>query len=272
MNRSRLALVNLALLVVQAVINAVYAKSFVAVAREHETLITPASFAFSMWIAVYVLEVALILVDVYAPQHSMFADASQPSQLRMFFSLTCVLNALWVVLMATRRIYAATVFIFLLWVAILVLYVYAINDRNARLGSIDWLSYLCNEFAIAVYLAWVTCTAFTHLAMSMQLSNHGFLRLTTYVALLAVVAVLALLSSRSAQDPVFGLVVVWYLIAVSTKHIKFPSDVECADTAVRACAGEAAAIVGAMLALGLFQMLIEDRYALGKQSHILERG
>lgn len=260
MNGSWLALANAGLLLLQAVINGIYAKSFVAVAREQETLITPASFALAMWIVVYVLELVFVAVDLFTPQISMFTDANQPMQLRLCFAMSCVLNTAWVLLMATmRHTYAAAVLIYLLWVFILVLYIYAVNERKARGGNCNWWSYLCNELPMSVYLAWVTCVAFTHLAMALQVADNSYLHLTTYAALLGTVIVLALVTASYAQDPVFSLVVIWYLIGVSVKHVHLPSDVQCTDVGARACAGEGAAIIAAMLIISFFQMLLEDR-------------
>ncbi|KAF4140565.1 hypothetical protein GN958_ATG10284 [Phytophthora infestans] len=259
MEGTSFALINGALFVMQAVVNIVYAKRFVAVAREYETLITPASYALVLWILVYALEAVLVVVDVFAPRYSMFADANQPAQLRMCFGITCILNTIWVFLYVSGHVYASTVIIYALWLAILVLYVYAVNDRNAReTGPFDWILYLCNELPISMYFAWVTALAFTQLAMSMQHSNHAYLGLTTYVSYLCVVIVLGLLTSRYAQDLVAGLVIVWYLIAVSIKHVQFPQSVQCMDTAVRACAGEGAAIIAAVLAINLCQSFMED--------------
>jgi hypothetical protein len=254
------ALINAALFVLQAVVNIYYAKHFVRVARDYETLITPASYAFVMWILVYALEAVLVVVDVFAPRYSMFADANQPAQLRLCFGATCVLNVVWVFLYVAGHVYASTVVIYVLWLALLVLYVYAVNDRNAReTGPFDWILCLCNEVPISTYFAWVTTVAFTELAMSMQHSNHDFLTLTTYVSYLCVVIVLGLLTSRYGQDLIAGLVVVWYLIAVSIKHVQLPESVQCMDTAVRACAGEGAAIIAAVLAISLCESLMEDR-------------
>ncbi|KAG3115561.1 hypothetical protein PI125_g5427 [Phytophthora idaei] len=253
------ALINAALFVMQAVVNIVYAKRVVTVAREYETLITPASYALVLWILVYALEAVLVVVDVFAPRYSMFADANQPAQLRLCFGITCILNTIWVFLYVSGHVYASTVVIYALWLAILVLYIYAVNDRNAReIGPFDWILYLCNELPISMYFAWVTTVAFTQLAMSMQHSNHDYLGLTTYVSYLCVVIVLGLLASRYAQDLVVGLVIVWYLIAVSIKHVQFPHSVQCMDIAVRACAGEGAAIIAAVLAIELCQSFMED--------------
>lgn len=259
MNGSWFAITNAVLLLVQAVVNSIYAKSFVAVTREQETLISPASFALSMWIVVYVLELVFVAVDVFSPQLSMFAEANQPNALRSCFAMTCLLNTVWVLFMSSRHIYAATAVIFLLWFFILVLYIYSVNERGARVGGVDWSVYLCNEFPISVYLAWVTCAAFTHLALSLQLADNSYLRLTTYAALLGTVIVLALVTAGYAQDPVFSLVVVWYLIAVSVRHVSFPSDVQCTDIGVRACAGLGGAVISAMLIISFLQMLLEDR-------------
>ncbi|KAG6976360.1 hypothetical protein JG688_00001457 [Phytophthora aleatoria] len=254
------ALINATLFVMQAVVNIVYAKRVVTVAREYETLITPASYALVLWILVYALEAVLVVVDVFAPRYSMFADANQPAQLRLCFGITCILNTIWVFLYVSGHVYASTVVIYALWLAILVLYIYAVNDRNAReIGPFDWILYLCNELPISMYFAWVTTVAFTQLAMSMQHSNHDYLGLTTYVSYLCVVIVLGLLASRYAQDLVVGLVIVWYLIAVSIKHVQFPHSVQCMDIAVRACAGEGAAIIAAVLAIELCQSFMEDR-------------
>uniref|UniRef100_A0AAV1UD54 Uncharacterized protein n=1 Tax=Peronospora matthiolae TaxID=2874970 RepID=A0AAV1UD54_9STRA len=254
------ALLNAALFVMQAVVNIVYAKQFVTVARDYETLITPASYALMMWILVYALEAALVIVDVFAPRYSMFADANQPAQLRLCFGATCILNTIWVFLYVSGHVYASTVIIFALWLALLVLYVYAVNDRNARdTGPFDWILYLCNELPISVYFAWVTTVAFTELAKSMQHSNQSFVHVTTYVSFLCVVIVLGLLTARYAQDLVAGLVIIWYLIAVSVKHVYFPASVQCTDTTVRACAGEGAAIIAAVLVINFCQSLMEDR-------------
>jgi hypothetical protein len=260
MTSSWLSFLNAALLVVQAGVNIAYAKYFVLLAREYETLISPASFAFAIWIPIYALEVLLVLTDLLYPQNSFFADANQPMQLRACFALSCVFNTLWLVLYVKRYIVGATVMIFLLWLVLLVLYIYSVNDRGGRAGSgFDWKLYVCNELPIAMYFAWVTCTAFFHLAIALQESRQGFLMLSTYVTHLSIVAVFALLAVLYAQDAIFGLVAVWYFIAVSSKHVALPAKILAADLSVRACAGEAAGIVAAMLIISTLSMFMVDR-------------
>ncbi|KAJ0391112.1 hypothetical protein P43SY_010912 [Pythium insidiosum] len=252
-----LSFLNAGLLVLQAAVNIAYAKYFVLRAREYETLISPASFAFTIWILIYALEVVLVITDLLYPDSSFYADATQPTQLRATFALTCVLNIAWLILYVKRHVVAATVMIILLWLALLVLYVYSVNDRNSR-AAFDWKLYVCSELPIAMYFAWVTMLAFVHLAIALQDSRHAFLTVTTYVTHLTIITVLALLAILYAQDAIFGLVAIWYLIAVSTKHVKLPADLQAGDMAVRACAGEAAGILGAVLVVTFLAMFLLD--------------
>ncbi|RLN67933.1 hypothetical protein BBP00_00001349 [Phytophthora kernoviae] len=259
MNGAWFALLNAALFVAQVVVYIVYAKSIAIMTRDYETLITPANYAAIVWTVIYALVAVFVCVDVFAPRLSLFADSNKPAQLRLCFAATCVLDIFWMFMFVWGHAYAATVVIYGLWLALLVLYIYAVNDRNARSTErFDWGVYLCNELPLSMYFAWITTMAFTQLAMAMQHSNHDYLRLTTYLSLLSVVIVVALLTARYAQDMVCGLVVIWYLVAVSTKHMQFPSSIQYADIAVRACAGEGAAIITVMLAIGLCEVLMDD--------------
>ncbi|DBA03610.1 TPA: hypothetical protein N0F65_006789 [Lagenidium giganteum] len=258
MHTSNLALLNAVLFVVQAIVNVVYAKYFVILAREYETLIAPASFAFAIWFLIYALEAVLVSVDVFYPQYSLYADASQPGQLRACFGLTCVFNTLWLILYVKHHVHAATVMIILLWLSLLMLYIYSINDRNS-LADMDWRLYVCNELPIALYFAWVTVLTFNHVAISLQHTRQAFLPVSVYVIHLTIVIVLALIAIIYGQDMAFGAVVIWYLSAVAAKHGQVPQQIEVADKCVRACAGEGAGIIGTILVISLLYMLMYDR-------------
>ncbi|GAB9475580.1 hypothetical protein Gpo141_00012668 [Globisporangium polare] len=260
MNASRLALLNAALFVVQAGVNVAYARYFVTLAREYETLIAPASFAFAIWILIYALEALLVLTDVFYPQRSLYADATQPTQLRTCFAITCIANSAWLILYVNHRVYAATVMIYILWLALLMLYIYLVNDRNAR-GTFDWRQYTCNELPITLYIAWVSALAFNHLAISLQHARGGFLLVSTYVVLLCIVITFAIVAVLYAKDAVFGIVAIWYLIAVAVKDVSIPSSVQCADMSARACAGEGAVIVSVLIVLSTLYTAMYDSEA-----------
>jgi hypothetical protein len=254
------ALINAALFVVQAGVNIAYARCFVTLTREYETLIAPVSFALIIWILIYALEALLVLTDVFYPQYSLYADATQPSQLRTCFAVTCIANTAWLILYATHHVHAATVMIFILWLALLMLYIYSVNNRNAR-GTMGWRHYVCNELPISVYIAWVSAIAFNHLAISLQHSHGSYLSVSTYVLYLCIVITFAIITVLYAKDPVFGLVVIWYLISVAVKNVNMPTTIQCADMSVRACAGEGAAIIGVLIVLSTLYTTMRDSEA-----------
>lgn len=258
MEASWFALVNAALFAVQAGVNIAYAHSFVRLAREYETLIAPASFALSIWILIYALEALLVLTDVFYPQYSLFADATQPAQLRTCFAITCIANTVWVILYAQHSVHGATVMIFVLWLALLMLYIYSVNDRNSR-GAMDWRQYVCNELPVSLYFAWVSALAFNHLAISLQVAHGDFLAVSTYVVHLCIVITFAIIAVLYARDLVFALVTIWYLVSVAVKDVSFPEKVMCADMSVRACAGQGAGIVGVLLVLTMVYMTFYER-------------
>ncbi|CEG48051.1 uncharacterized protein PHALS_05527 [Plasmopara halstedii] len=229
--------------------------------HSYETLITPATYALVMWILVYSLQAVLVVIDVFAPRYSMFADASQPAQVRSLFGATCILNTIWVFLFVSDDMTGATIAIYSLWVALLFLYICAISDRNAHgTGHFDWMMYLCNEVPISMYFAWVTTVAFTQLAMSNQHSGHDYLGLKTYISYLCAIITLGLATARYAQDFLVGLVIIWYLIAVSIRRVLFVPSAQCMDIAVRACAGEGAVIIAAVLIINICQSFLKERH------------
>jgi hypothetical protein len=251
------AWINAALFAVQVAVNIAYAKDFVTLAREYETLIAPASFALGIWILIYALEAVLVLTDVLYLQSSLNADATQPIRLRACFGITCIANALWLILFVMHHVYAATVMIYVLWLALLMLYIYSVRDRNAG-GWMDWRRYDCNKLLIAIYFAWVSAIAFNHLAIALQFSRHSYLSVVTYVVYLVIVITFALMAVLYAKDLVFGLVAIWYLISVAVKDVRMPPPIRCADMSVRACAGEGAAIIAVLIILTTLSVLLND--------------
>lgn len=259
MDTSRLAMLNATLFVMQAAVNIVYAHDFVRLWGAYETLISPAAFALAIWPVIYVLEGLLVLVDVFYPDSSLYADATKPMQLRVCFALTCVANSAWLLAFVKGYMYAATVMIYLLWLVLLMLYIYSVNDRNAR-GSFDWKEYVCSELPIALYFGWVTVTAFTHLAMALQQAKQSYLAVEGYVVLLSVVLVMALLALLYAEDGVVVLATIWYLVGIWTRPNMLPVTMRCADLSVRACAAQGAMLLTALLIISWLHMLLSERY------------
>lgn len=264
-----LSTTNAVLFALQAVVNVVYAKSLLKTPRQYETMITPESFAFLIWILIYILEAVVVVIDLVSPQYSVYADASQPSQLRTCFGFSCVANIAWVLLYVKGHVHLATFSMFLLWLALLVLYIYTVNDRQLRSGrsssifqvgsQIDWWQYICSELPFALYFSWVTALTLSHVAISLQQHRQTFLPIAVYVLHLSILIIMALVTLHYAHDPIFSLVIIWFLSAIATKHDSFPNEFKTLDASVKSCAAEGVEVIAGLLVISALIMMFTDR-------------
>lgn len=246
-----LALVNAALFVTQIAVNLAYAHKIIEIGRN----------SLSAWVLVYLLETVLVFIDVFWPQHSLYAAATKPKQLRVCFTASRVFNTAYVITDANHHVYAAAVLICLLLLPLLVLYVFAIMDRNVR-GEFNLKVYVCNDVPVAVYFGWVAVTAFTHLAMALTQTQQKTLSMEANVVLVTVLLVLSMLVLLYAQDTVVLLLVQWYLAAVCLRPTDAaPVEERCEDIGVRACAGEASLLLGSLLLVAWMHLWYVQRYA-----------
>lgn len=246
METSWLAWLNAALFVMQIVVNVVYASSFAEPSRVFGTPLTPAVYSLGIWVAVYLLESLLVLVDLVYPVHSLYAG---PSRLRICFTIMRLANPAWVIAYTHGHMIAATVLIFVLLAPLTVLYLYAVRDRlvYTRRGFFDRKSYVYNELPVAVYVAWVLDIAISHLAMVLEQAKGRHLSTEAYAAHVCAVLVVALVALLYTHDMVFPLVSLWFLIAIWTRPKSSPTP--CVDMSVAACACEGAVVLGTVVVI-----------------------
>lgn len=212
---------NVALFVVQLALTGVafyYSGDAGSFQRQNETLVTPAGFAFSIWNAIYLLSMVLLATDVAYPGLSLFATAARPDALRLCFSVACLTNGGWCVLFNCGLVHLATLDISLLWLALAALYVFASYTRQQQLRPFSWMEYVCSELCVRVYFAWISAATALSWTISAQNTAGGFLSLGAYLGVLGALVVLALCGLFYGRDPVFPLVAVWALVAITAKN------------------------------------------------------
>lgn len=181
-----------------------------------ETPLTPATFAFSIWNAIYLLCMILLITDVSYAGLSLYDSAAKPNSLRLCFAASCIANGAWCIALASGHVVSATLLVSLLWVTLLPLYVFASYERH--LQAFVWREYLCSELCVRVYFAWITVEMAVSWAMTMQLRAGAVLPLSTCLSVLALLIVAALSGLAHGRDPVMALVVAWALLGVTSKN------------------------------------------------------
>ncbi|EGZ16278.1 hypothetical protein PHYSODRAFT_560779 [Phytophthora sojae] len=187
------------------------------VRAQHDTPLTPAAYAFSIWNAIYLLCMILLITDVSYAGLSLYDSAAKPNALRLCFAASCVANGTWCIVLASGDVLGASVLVSLLWLTLLPLYVFASYERNVQ--TVQWHEYLCSELCVRLYFGWITVEAVLSWTMTLQIDAGGFLPLSTYLILLAAMLVVALSGLSHGRDPVMALVVAWALVGVTSKDV-----------------------------------------------------
>ncbi|KAJ0401556.1 hypothetical protein ATCC90586_002864 [Pythium insidiosum] len=258
--------VNAALYVAQRLLNSSLSRSVGPASRRHETLITPARFAFSIWRLIYALLSVAVIVDCFCPVLSVFSFIDDP--LRLLFTLTCVANMAWTLAFPHDYVHVATAVLAVQWVALALLFAQIIATR--REYGFNVARYVCSELGLVIYFAWSTAATLISVAVSTQEILGGFLPGAFYVALLSALTVATICIVVFAGDIAFAVVAVWALAAVALKDVPGLDDAtQQVSLGVRAGATQSAAIITAFIAIAIARKTYKRFLRPKRQRHEL---
>lgn len=244
-----LAWLNAALFAAQLYVNGYSSRNIAPMSRKHETLITPAPYAFSIWGFIYSLLAVAVVVDCACSSLSLFADVPHASLLRALFAVACLMNVAWVVFFTHEWLHAASCSLLVLWLALLALYLHVLAIRRDQ--GFSFGRYLCSELGITVYFAWTCAALLISICVSLQEFAGGYLSLTAYLSALSLLSVAAISALVYAEDFAFAMVAIWALRAIAVKQLDLTPAVERVSLSVRTSATQSAAIIGAFIIVAL---------------------
>ncbi|GAB9476132.1 hypothetical protein Gpo141_00013203 [Globisporangium polare] len=244
-----LAWVNAALFATQLYVNGAMSRNIGPMSRKHETLITPAPYAFAIWGLIYTLLTISVIVDCGCPSLSIYAASAHATLLRSVFAVSCVMNMAWIVFFSNEYINVATGVLVVLWMALFTLYVHIVSDRREH--GFAYSRYIVGELPIIAYFAWTCAATLISFAVTSQDFAQGFLSLTSYLVLVSILSVATLSAVISEGELAFGCVAIWALVAVSVKELNLEENAERTSLSVRACAALSAAIIAAFMVISI---------------------
>ncbi|CAI5737807.1 unnamed protein product [Peronospora destructor] len=252
-----LSWVNLVLYVLQLFVNKFSSRNIGPVSRRHETLITPAPYAFSIWGLIYMFLAATVVVDCFWPSVSFYSNASNANILRSLFAVSCLMNVAWIAFFTNEYVNVATLTLVVLWLSLFALYAHIVVER--RDTSFDFKRYVLSELGIIMYFAWTCATTLISFAVTAQYVANDYLSFTSYMLLLSVLAVLSLSAVIYERDVAFGLVVIWALIGIAAKSTMLEQRVEIIAMNIRACATQSAAVIAAFIVISIAHTLLASK-------------
>lgn len=252
------AWVNAALFALQLYVNGYSSRQIGPMSRKHETLITPAPYAFSIWGLIYSLLAVAVVVDCACASLSVF-ESPHATLLRALFAVSCLMNMAWIVFFTHEYVNLATATLVVLWAALLALYLHILALRRDQ--GFSYGRYLCSELGITIYFAWTCAALLISICVSLQDFVGGYLSLTAYLSALSLLAVAAISALVYAEDFAFALVTIWALRAIAVKQLELAPAVERVSLSVRTSATQSAAIIAAFILVALVaKFLPKDSY------------
>ncbi|DBA04522.1 TPA: hypothetical protein N0F65_011070 [Lagenidium giganteum] len=267
---SLLALVNAGLYAVQLVVNHQFSRDIGPISRRHETLITPAPYAFAIWGVIYLLLTLTVVVDCCYPSVSIFTRSNHPTALRLLFSVTCIANAAWVFCFTNDYINVSTGILAVLWLALGALYLFIVLDRHQR-PSFEYCRFFLSELGLTVYLAWTCAATLISIAVTAQDITQSVLPVSTYLSFVTILVALSITAVVYAGDIPFGLVAVWALTGIANKQLQLEEPTQSESLIVRASAAQGASLITAFIVISIVHRCcarhsIHARYQLATES------
>ena len=242
----KLSLVNIAALIVVLTINAlanilpINGMNTGQISELYPSLFTPAGFTFSIWSVIYLLLISFSIAQFKIKDRPYFKELS------LWFLLSCLANASWILVWHHLFTAASVVVMLLLLYSLTRIFLLLTNNTFSRT---EWVTI---KLPFIFYLSWI-CVATIANISTLLISvnwNGGFLSPMYWtMILIGIAAILGLFIAFQFKEPAFLLVLMWAFFGIYSKWIGTDYDM-IANTA------RIAAIV---LALMFGKLLIDKR-------------
>ncbi len=173
----------------------------------------PAGYVFGIWSVIYL---GLIAFAVYQALPAQRASARLAAIDRPF-ALSCLANALWLVLWHALWIPATLAVMLVLLGSLITIYRRLDAGRAAAAAGERW----CVDVTFSVYLGWITVATIANATIVLHDAGWDGGRLGAEgwsIVLLAVGAGLAARLATTRRDAAYGLVLVWAFVGISVQQ------------------------------------------------------
>ncbi|MFZ9736525.1 MAG: tryptophan-rich sensory protein [Prochlorotrichaceae cyanobacterium] len=183
-----------------------------------EVLITPASYAFSIWGVIYI---GLILYGFYQIRSDCRRDRILQA-LNIKLIVACFAQIAWVILFTSQQFGLSVLAIVIILGALVWAY---LSIGQARQSNRRWSARhsLRNiDIPFSIYLAWIAVATIVNIACALtaaQWSGWGISPLTWTIVMLVISLALGLVALFQRHDYAFAAVILWAEMAIAVRHI-----------------------------------------------------
>lgn len=244
MNSKIKSWINLILLTITLIINAMGASGFInglsqkEVSDMYQTLITPAPFTFSIWSLIYSLLIVSIVIMIINNNNNYYKDAVD--KISFLFWLSCALNIIWIISFSYNLIGLSTIFI----LAFLVVMVIIIKQIAKFQKDKRWL--LATTFGM--YSGWLFIASVVNIAAWLVKIGWGGFGIAEdiWASIILLIAIgLILMVLINIKNAIFPIPVAWAYFGIY-KYLVSPEGFQAKYTLLQNIA-----IIGIVILIGL---------------------
>ncbi len=199
-------------------------------------LFVPAGFTFSIWGFIYLLLLGYV---IYSSSVLWKGDETNPLlrtviKIANYFSLTCALNGVWIIMWHLLIVELSLVFMLWLLATLILIYIKLQPHRSKLKGVTSLLLYV----PFVVYLGWVSVATIantTALLVSYNWNGFGIDGVMWSCIMITVAALLAAFFSIFRRDFFYTLVVAWALFGISISQKNYNEIVTIAYGGIGLC-------------------------------------
>lgn len=210
-----------------------------AISDLYPSLFTPAGFTFSVWSVIYMLLITFSIYQFWLQREKYFTELS------MWFLLSCLANASWI--LAWHHLFTLASVVIMLMLLFSLTRIFLLLSEHSLRNRQWW----CVKLPFLFYLSWI-CVATIANVSCLLLDwkwNGGFLSPEIWtVTMIVVAALLGLFISFRYREPVFLIVLLWAFFGIYSKRVNTEHEL----------IAEAARIAAVVLAL-MFGKLVVDQ-------------
>ena len=177
------------------------------VSNQYPSLFTPVGFTFSIWGLIYLLLGVAVVYYVF----DLYEMSTAHIQLfGVVFVLSSVFNVLWLVMWHHDRIVLSTV------VMVVLFFVLMVGFLRIQPSTL-WL-----RVPFSLYFAWISVALVanvTIMLVGLDMPRLGLSDALWMVLVMLVVGAIGLVTVYISKDVVFGLVFIWALYGILTRHV-----------------------------------------------------
>lgn len=176
-------------------------------------LLTPATYAFSIWGLIYLALIAFIVYQAL-PQ---FRDNSAVKAVGVLFAVSCLFNVMWLLVWHYQRVGWSMVAMLLLLATLVTIYL--------RIGAVTtektFYDRLLVKYPFSLYLGWISAATLVNFNVwlyDIGWLGTGFWGVVFTMLMILLAAAVALTVFYLRQDYVYTAVFVWALSAIGVRH------------------------------------------------------